>query len=75
MDNSKLRVLCCNVRGLNSSARRDAVHDLVRDFAAMVVCLQEFKIHAVDRQCIIETLGFDFADDFAFLPASGTRGA
>ena len=74
IDADRLRLLSANVRGLNNPVRRDAVRDLIRDCKATVVCLQESKLHVVDRQCIIEALGVDFADNFAFLPADGTRG-
>ena len=37
-------ILVWNVRGLNSSARRDAVHVMVDSSNIDIVCLQETKI-------------------------------
>jgi len=63
-----------NVRGLNNSARRKVVRDLAQDTKASIVCLQETKMQTIDRAVIIESLGQRFAERFAFLPATGTRG-
>ena len=74
MDPKKLRALSANVRGLNSSGRRDTVRDLASDANATIACLQETKLEVVDRRVIVESLGVDFADNFVYLPAVGTRG-
>jgi exonuclease III len=50
------------------------VCDLVRDAKASLVCLQETKLQIIYRATVIQSLGLEFADDFAFLPADGTRG-
>ena len=63
-----------NVRGLNNSARRKLVRDLAQDTKVSIVCLQETKMQTIDRAVIIESLGQRFAEQFAFLPATGTRG-
>jgi exonuclease III len=63
-----------NVRGLNNGARRKVVRDMVAEYRATVVTLQETKLQAVDRQVIVESVGERFADNFAYLPAVGTRG-
>lgn len=70
----KCVTLSWNVRGLNNPARRKVVRDLVRDQGCSIVCLQETKLEAVTAQVVEETLGPNFADNFAFLPAVGTRG-
>jgi DNA phosphorothioation-dependent restriction protein DptG len=67
-------ILNWNVRGINNSARRKVVRDLVSDTRPTIVCLQESKLTSVTVQIIKETLGQDFVDHFAFLPAQGTRG-
>jgi exonuclease III len=67
-------ILNWNVRGLNNIARRKVVRDLVSDTRPTIVCLQESKLASVTSQIIGETLGQDFEDEFAFLPAQGTRG-
>lgn len=62
-----------NVRGLNSSARKKAVRDMVGEYRAPVT-LQETKLHVIDRQIVLDTLGERFADNYVYLPALGTRG-
>jgi hypothetical protein len=39
-----------------------------------VVCIQETKLQLVTRTTIQVTMGQDFVDHFAMLPANGTRG-
>jgi exonuclease III len=63
-----------NVRGLNNPARRQVVRDLVIDNACTIVCLQETKLQTVDNILIGSTLGQQFIDNYAALPAEGTRG-
>lgn len=63
-----------NVRGLNQSARRQVVRDLVRDTKATIVSLQETKLDHIDRVLVLEILGSAFVDNFVYLPAIGTRG-
>ncbi|PNT71631.1 hypothetical protein BRADI_2g32722v3 [Brachypodium distachyon] len=47
---------------------------LTANARASIVCLQETKLQLVSRTDVINILGADFADDFGFLPADGTRG-
>lgn len=63
-----------NMRGLNNSARRKVVRDMVHEYRATIVTLQETKLQDIDRQAVLETLGERFADNYVFLPAEGTRG-
>ncbi|PNT61887.1 hypothetical protein BRADI_5g22353v3 [Brachypodium distachyon] len=70
----EIRFLCWNVRGLNNPARCAAVRAMVQDSRATVVCLQETKLQQVSAQDIAGLLGPDFADNFSFLPANGSRG-
>ena len=63
-----------NVRGLNDGSRRDTVNELVRNTGSTVVCLQETKLQAIDRNVVTRTVGSKFADSFAVLPAAQTRG-
>lgn len=63
-----------NVRGLNNSARRKVVRDMVQEYRATIVTLQETKLQVIDRQVVLETLGERFADNYVYLPALGTRG-
>lgn len=63
-----------NVRGLNSTARREVVRKYVQDMRSMVVCLQETKMSTLDAAVVNEALGSHFKENFAVLPADGTRG-
>lgn len=66
--------LSWNVRGLNNSARRKVVADLVTDHKCNIVCLQETKLEVITSSIVAETLGNSFSDNFVFLPAIGSRG-
>lgn len=71
MDN--INILSWNVRGLNARARRDDTRLVVDDCHASLVCLQETKLEAVTDSIMLGMLGTQFLD-YAFLPASETRG-
>ncbi|PNT66613.1 hypothetical protein BRADI_3g14785v3 [Brachypodium distachyon] len=71
---SSTRLLFWNVQGLNSPARCASVRALVSDARDTVVCLQETKLQFVSRSDVFNLLGGDFADNFGFLLADGTRG-
>lgn len=68
------KLLNWNVRGLNNPARRRTVHNLVCDLACNIVCLQETKLAAVDKNLVAECLGCNFSDSFIAKDAEGTRG-
>ena len=74
LDAQNCSILNWNVRGLNNSARRKVVSELARDTSCTIACLQETKLQQVDSAVVSETLGSDFIQNFAFLPADGTRG-
>lgn len=63
-----------NVRGLNSHAKKDCVRSRVYEAGSTIVCLQESKLQFVDSTIISHAIGPRFANNFAFLPADGTRG-
>jgi exonuclease III len=65
MTEQRCTLLNWNVRGLNNSARRKVVSDLVRDTQATIVALQETKLELITRDIVAETLGWRFADNFA----------
>ena len=69
-----VKLLCCNVRGLNAPARRDAVRDLLRDYHATIVCLQETKLDHADDSLIATMLGPSFIANYHVLPVVGSRG-
>jgi exonuclease III len=37
------QILCWNIRGLNASAKWDAVREKIEEIACSVICLQEKK--------------------------------
>ena len=67
------RILCWNVRGLNSSARQDVVRCLVDSVKADVICIQETKMSDVTRWLVCRCLGSDFGN-FVFSPSNGASG-
>ena len=71
MDPSK--ILCWNVRGLNSSARQDVVRCLVDSVKADVICIQETKMPDATRWMVLRVLGSDFGN-FVFSPSNGASG-
>ena len=71
MDNTTL--ISWNVRGLNERARRDNVRTLVDDVRPSIVCLQETKLNVISEYLVFAMLGMNFTE-FAYLPASNTRG-
>jgi exonuclease III len=62
-----------NVRGLNNRARGDPVRTLVGDVRPSIVCLQETKLDVIQQHLVFAMLGINFSE-FAYLPASNTRG-
>jgi exonuclease III len=74
MSQLDVKLFIWNVRGLNSPAKRDCVRNLVFEAGSTIVCLQESKLQNVDSAVISHAIGPRFANNFAFLPASGTRG-
>lgn len=71
MDN--ITIMSWNVRGLNSRARRDNVRTLVNDLRPSIICLQETKLDVIPQSLVFSMLGINF-QEFAYLPANGTRG-
>lgn len=69
-----INLICWNVRGLGSPARRKAVNKHIEGLCCNFVCLQEIKMNAVTSQIVAEAVGHRFSDNFLFLPADGTRG-
>jgi exonuclease III len=66
-------ILCWNPRGLNDSAKRDSVREVVDSLRVSLVCLQETKMAVIDRFAVNQCLGPSF-DGFDYLPAEETRG-
>ncbi|PUZ66141.1 hypothetical protein GQ55_3G282800 [Panicum hallii var. hallii] len=74
MTEQKCTLLNWNVRGLNNSARRKVVKDLVSDLGCTIAALQETKLAVMHAEDVMETLGTKFMKSFVYLPAQGTRG-
>jgi exonuclease III len=71
MNHSKF--VCWNVRGLNSRACQDSVHNLINSFNANVVCIQETKMAEISMHTTLSALGSNFVHKL-FLPSVGTSG-
>ena len=67
------KLICWNVRGLNSRARQDTVRTLITSCQAEIVCLQETKMSGIPRGCILSLLGSDFPY-WLELPSAGASG-
>ena len=67
------KILCWNVRGLNSDTRQRTVREKVSESQCSVVCLQETKLQDVSMNIVRQCLGNTY-ESFFYLPAAGTRG-
>jgi exonuclease III len=65
-------ILCWNVRGLNSRAHQDVLHELVASEQCSIICIQETKKQVFSDYDIAQLLGTGF--DYTFLPSAQTRG-
>lgn len=74
MSEQKCVLLNWNMRGLNNSARRKVVRDLLGELRSTVVCLEETKLSSVDQLDVKEIMGHGFDKNFAYLLAQQTRG-
>ena len=74
MSQLNCQVLNWNVRGLNDGARQDLVSELVRTTGATIVCLQETKMQAMERNVVRRTVGAKFENSYSVLLAEQTRG-
>ena len=64
------KVLCWNVRGLNSEARQLAVKQKIDESGCSVVCLQETKCMHIDHRFIRKFCPRRF-DNFSYVPSVG----
>lgn len=67
------KVLCWNVRGVNSEDKWDPIRDTVRDACCDIFCFQETKRQHFDSNFIKNLCTPDF-DSFAYLPSIGASG-
>ncbi|XP_073355614.1 uncharacterized protein [Aegilops tauschii subsp. strangulata] len=73
MSYTAVELVCWNVRGLNSPAKRDALRELADSMKVAIWCILETKLERVDQYVILQCLG-PIYDGFVYLPASSTRG-
>jgi exonuclease III len=67
------KIVSWNVRGLNSKARQDTVHNLINSFKANVVCIQETKMAKISLHTILTAVGSNFVHKLD-LPSVGSSG-
>lgn len=69
----KWRVLCWNVRGLNSDNRKRDVRNKIDESECDIICLQETKCEVFDWRLIRKFCPKCF-DNFAYAPSMGASG-
>ena len=67
------KVLCWNVRGLNSESRQRAVRNKIDESQCQVICLQETKMETFDLKTLKACCPKRF-DQFVFSPSVGASG-
>ena len=73
MSYNAMEMVCWNVRGLNSPAKRKALREFVDSIHTAIMCILETKLEVVDQFVIMQRLGPAY-DGFFYLPATNTRG-
>jgi exonuclease III len=73
MLNHGYKILSWNAWGLNSVAKQEDVKKIINLFNPGLLCLQETKLASFDVASIINCLGGQYENSYAFLPADGTR--
>lgn len=66
-----LKMICWNVRGLNSVARREAVRLFLQNSKPTIICLQETKLDVISLNLAADFLGQPWAGDFVL--SAGSR--
>jgi exonuclease III len=61
-------------RGLNNPAKMESVKQVINTHRPLIVCLQETKLSDITQATVTRCLGADYANNFNFLAADGTRG-
>jgi exonuclease III len=69
----KWKVLCWNVRGLNSEARQREVRSKIDESECDIICLQETKCENFDWRLIRKFCPKRF-NNFAYSPSHGASG-
>jgi mannosylglycoprotein endo-beta-mannosidase len=68
-----LKILCWNIRGINSESKWDAIRSKVTESKCDIICLQETKREFFDSQYIRNFCPPSF-DSFEFIPSLGASG-
>jgi hypothetical protein len=69
----KPKILSWNVRGLNEGAKRLKVRNLLRQWKADIICLQETKLDFVSNSLVRSLWGCHFVD-WCYLASCGASG-
>lgn len=59
MSYSPVELVCWNLRGLNSPARRDALRELADSMHVSIWCILESKLEHVDQYVIMQCISCD----------------
>nr|TKW26170.1 hypothetical protein SEVIR_3G168900v2 [Setaria viridis] len=73
MTANDLDIICWNVRGLNSQARRSTVQQTLVSSSCHITCIQEMKLSSIDDRLALDVGGFRICS-FTFLLAGGNSG-
>uniref|UniRef100_A0A453JT49 Endonuclease/exonuclease/phosphatase domain-containing protein n=1 Tax=Aegilops tauschii subsp. strangulata TaxID=200361 RepID=A0A453JT49_AEGTS len=73
MSSPNLELVCWNVHGLNSPAKKKALREFTDTTHPAIFCIQETKLACIDDFTVMQCLGPAY-DGFAYLPAIETRG-
>jgi exonuclease III len=69
----KRKILCCNLRGINSQPKLTAIKSKISETGCDIVCLQETKKELFDLSFIKKFCPQSF-DCFEFIPSVGASG-
>lgn len=69
----KSKIMSWNVRGLNEINKRLQIRNVLREWKADIVCLQETKLKMIKRR-IIRSLWSGILVDWVFLTSNGAAG-
>lgn len=73
MSNRHWNILCWNIRGINATAKWDAVRDKIEESACSIICLQETKCEHFDMSYIRNFAPKRF-DLYDYVPSAGASG-
>jgi exonuclease III len=73
MNIQQWHVLCWNIRGINATAKWDAVREKIKESSCSVLCLQETKRKHFDTAYIRKFAPRRF-DKFDYIPSEGASG-